>query len=246
MEIDSVKQKLREEASRERAEIKRATDDSLRQERLKSDAQLESLHRSVAKTEEDCQTLRREVEALRVRVFSRQSELSDVQCELDEVTKRLRLVGIGGERSQDSGEALFDFETTLEGALLSKRESLESWVAELREAVERERERKDSSRAEFQDRVRERRAGMAVGISLPSSAPPLTLSLALSLSLSPQSEISRIESKIATLLRGRDSALCELRRCLAEAQERNRDLEEQLDEDRGRSIGGGRSGTSGR
>jgi chromosome segregation ATPase len=180
MEIDSVKQKLREEASRERAEIKRASDDSLRQERLKSDAQLESLHRSVAKTEEDCQTLRREVEALRVRVFSRQSELSDVQCELDEVTKRLRLVGIGGERSQDSGEALFDFETTLEGALLSKRESLESWVAELREAVERERERKDSSRAEFQDRVRERRAGMAVGISLPSSAPPLT-SLCLSL-----------------------------------------------------------------
>jgi predicted Holliday junction resolvase-like endonuclease len=58
-----------------------------------------------------------------------------------------------------------------------------------------------------------------------------------------QGELSRIETKISSLLKSRDSQLSDLRKALAEAQERNRELEEQLDEDRGKSIASGVSVT---
>jgi hypothetical protein len=243
MELENIKQKLREEASQERLVLKRSSEESLREERLKSEAHLEALHRSSAKTEEDCVTLRREVESLRLRVHGRRSELAETKGELDEELQRYRVAGIGSSsrqggrhdqqrgQGQESNEVLFEYETTLEGGLLAKRESLESWIRELREAVEREKERKEKEESELHLRVRERKTAMTVSSPSPLSSlltpPP------------PQDEVSRIEAKIASLLRSRDSHLGELRRALAEAQERNRDLEEQLDEDRGKSIASG-------
>lgn len=193
MELENIKQKLREEASHERATLKRSSEESLREERLKSEAHLEALHRSSAKCEDDCVSLRRELETLRLRVQGKRSELAETKGELDQELQRYRVAVIGsGSRQggrhdqrehkyqeEESNEVLFEYETTLEGGLLAKRESLESWIRELREAVEQEKERKEKEEGELHLRVRDRKTAMMV------SRPSLSCSLHLTPHVSP-------------------------------------------------------------
>jgi hypothetical protein len=178
-EMEQIKLKLREEASEERAALKREAEEKVREERVKSAAHLETQHRSSEKTEEECVSLRREVESLRLRVAGKRSELADTRGELDEEIQRYRVAAIGigigrdgqgqgqqrergGGGGEESNEVLFEFEKTLEGGLLAKRSSLESWIQELRESVEREKERKEKEDKDFHLRVRNRKTDMAV------------------------------------------------------------------------------------
>lgn len=166
LEIENIKQKLREDAIQERQQFKKSHEDSIHEARLKYDQQLQSLHKSYSATETDCLTLRKEVETLSSRIFIKKSELHELKGQLNEEMKSLQLLDIGTSKSmtEDVNHLLFDYETTLEGNLEKKKEELRGWIQELKDSLERERERKEQEERNFHQQMRERKLEMTVSV----------------------------------------------------------------------------------
>ena len=115
--------------------------------------------------EDNCINLRKEVENLRLRIYTTRGEVTDKKTEFDEEIKQLRLTDFNlVNEVQTNTNVLQQFEKMLEDKLLQRQMKYESKISEIRTILENEQKRCEREEQERMTHIQDRQNEMMVTI----------------------------------------------------------------------------------